>query len=202
MFTGSTFFDRYHRGIGIFVACPGAITQFGNRIVGVSKFLMLTRVIVVGMASRAIRCISGVLIRYSLRICFVAIDAIKLLRVRSRITGARMLVVQHRQPSGRTMTVNAFYCCHKMVGSFTRGFGAIVASSAISGDICMVECRRQPSHRLVTIATVSRCRNMGRRFARRFGSVMAAGARAQRLAVIHADRRPGRGNVAAVALIR
>ncbi len=190
MLAGAAFLDRGHRRVGIFMARTGAVTQLGYRIGRVAEFLVLTRLIVVRVASRAIRSIARVLVGNRLRVGLVAIDAIKRLRVRARITSAGVLVIEHRRPGSRAMASNALDRCHKVIAWLAGRFGTVVASTAIAGYASVVECCGQPGDSLVAIAAIGSCRNMRRRFAGRFGAIVAAGAGAECLAVIHAHRRP------------
>ncbi len=94
MFASSAFLDRDHRRVGIFMARTSAVTQLGNRVGRVAKLLVLTRLIIVRVACRAIRSVAGVLVGNRLRVGLVTVDTIQPLCVRAGIGGRFVRIVQ------------------------------------------------------------------------------------------------------------
>lgn len=87
MFAISTFLDRCHRGVIVFMAGTRAVSKLGHRVVGVAVFLMRTWLVIIGMAAGTIRRIGCARIRNGLCVPLVAIEAIERLRMCTWIIG-------------------------------------------------------------------------------------------------------------------
>lgn len=96
MLAGPAFFDRRHRRVVIFVAGAGAVAQLGHGVGRIAELLVRTGLIVVGVAGRAVRGVAGILVWNRLRVGLVTVDAIKRLRMRSRVASRLVRVIQHR----------------------------------------------------------------------------------------------------------
>ena len=201
MLTRASLFNRRHGSIVVFVAGAGAVTEFGNRIIGVTKLLVFTRLVVVGVTSCAIWRVCSARIRDRLGIALMTIQTIEWLCVRARIVCRFVLVIKRWRPRRCSVAINAFNRGNEMVARFAGRFASIMAGTAIASYIRVIESSRQPRQRFVTITAICSSRYVIRMLTGGLGSVMTAGASSDRLAMVHTNSRPCGGYMAAVAAI-
>lgn len=178
-----------------------AVAQLGNCVVCISELLVLSRLVIIGVAACTVGCVSRARIWNRLGITLMAIKAVERLGVRSWIIRRFVLVIQRRCPSSRSVAVDTFNCGDKMVARFARRLASVVARAAVASDICMIEGCGQPRDGLVAVSTICCCRDVIGMLAGRFGAVVTAGACSSCLAMVHTHGRPRGCHMATVATV-
>lgn len=201
MLARAPLFNRRHGCIIIFVTGARAVAQLGNCVVCISKLLMLSRLVIIGVAAGTVGCVSCARIWNRLGITLMAIKAVERLGVRPGIVRRFVLVIQRGSPSSRPVTVNTFNCRDKVVSGFARCLASIVTRAAIARNIGMIESCRQPRHGLVAVSTICCRRDVIGMLTGRFGAVVTAGACSGSLAVVHAHGRPRGCDMTTVATV-
>ncbi len=201
MLARAPLFNRRHGCIVIFVTGACAVAQLRNSVVSISKLLMLSGLVIIGVAPGTVGCVSRARIWNRLGITLMAIKAVERLGVCSRIIRRFVLVIQRGSPSSRPVTVNTFNCRDKVVSGFARCLASIVTRAAIARNISMIEGCGQPSHGLVAVSTICCCRDVIGMLTGRFGAVVTAGACSGSLAMVHTHSSPRCRYMATVATV-
>jgi len=158
--------DRRHRAVRIDMAGAFAVAQLGDRVScrRRSRFLVLVRLVVIGVASRAIRLVGRAGPGDLLGVVAMAVRAIQRRAMLARISGA-VVRIAHCRPAGDAVALFAWQRRHEVVRRLARRARAIVAAGTRSGHGRVVERRRHPGQSRMAVAALGVRRNMRGRLA-------------------------------------